>query len=371
VTAPVLDLLTVSRLKAARSCLRYHRLRYLEGYRPAREPDTTRFGSLIHRGLEAWWRATALRTSALEAALDAARSAGEADPFELAKAEVLLIGYDTRWSDQDYEVLGVEVEFRGPLVNPLTGSESRIWQRGGKVDAIVREAGTGRVLVVEHKTSSEDVRQGSEYWRRLRMDGQVTAYFEGARFLGHGVAGCLYDVIAKPTQRPLDVALVDGEGVKIVHNGEGHRVRTKDGKKWRETGDSKLGYVLQTRPETAQEYRNRIAQAVSEDLPAYFQRGEVARLESELREGLLDDWHFAQTLREANRLGRAPRNPDACVRYGRTCEFFDACTGAASLDDETRFTRTDNVHPELTPLGVPAVATPDEREGLEPKEQTA
>jgi hypothetical protein len=40
------------------------------------------------------------------------------------------------------------------------------------------------VLVVEHKTSSEDVTPGSFYWSRLRMDGQVSVYFDGARALG-------------------------------------------------------------------------------------------------------------------------------------------------------------------------------------------
>ena len=353
--APGRDLLSISRLKAARSCLRYHKLRYLDLYKPAREPDTTRFGSLVHRGLEAWWLARAADRPTLDAALDAVRGAGEADPFELAKAEVLLIGYDTRWSDQDYEVLAVEAEFLGPLVNPLTGSESRIWNRGGKIDAIVRERATGRVLVVEHKTSSEDIRQGSDYWRRLRMDGQVTCYFEGARFLGHDVAGCLYDVIAKPGIRPSQtVPVLDENGEKIVRDAAGQRVRTKDGKKWRESADSKQGFVLQVRDETVQEYRSRLAEAVSEDLGGYFQRGEVARLEADMREGLLDDWHFAQGLRDSIRLERFPRNPDACVRYGRSCEFFDVCTGAAQLDDEQRFVRT-AAHPELTQLGLPTL----------------
>ena len=334
-----LPLLTISRLKAARSCLRLHKLKYLDGYRPAREPDTTRFGSLVHKGLEAWWRATAVRTSALNAALDAIRGAGEADPFELVKAEVLLIGYDTRWSEQTYEVLGVEVEFDGPLVSPLSGQESRTWRRAGKIDALVREPDTGRVLVVEHKTSSEDIRQGTDYWRRLRMDGQVTAYFEGARFLGHDVAGCIYDVIGKPGTKPAKATP------------EEKRKYTKPTKT---DPISRLYAGQRDTDETPQEYRNRLAQLVAEDLGGYFQRGEVARLEADMHEGLLDDWHFAQTLREAIRLGRAPRNADACVRYGRTCEYFDACTGMASLDDETRFKRDANVHPEL--------ALPDERE---------
>jgi hypothetical protein len=48
-------------------------------------------------------------------------------------------------------------------------------------------------------------------------------------------------------------------------------------------------------------------------------------------------------------LNRHPRNPDACMRYGRVCEFFAVCSGEAQLTDPTRYERVDNPHPELTP----------------------
>lgn len=323
-----LPLLTNSRLKAARACLRLHKLRYIDGYAPARAAEDLRFGTLVHKGLEAWWRAAA--GERLTSALRAVREAGEADPFELAKAEVLLCGYDARWGTQDYEVLGVEVEFAGPLRNPVTGAVSRVWMRGGKLDALVRDA-TGRVLLVEHKTSSEDVGPGSDYWRRLRMDSQVSTYFEGARILGHEVSGCIYDVLGKPGQKPLKATPVEA------------RKYTKATK----TEPSRLYAGQRDRDETPLEYQARIADALSAEPDRYFQRGEVVRLDGELHDALADDWLFAQRLREDVRLGRAPRNPDACIRYGKTCEFFEVCTGAASLDDPSRFTRSDNVHPEL------------------------
>ena len=59
-------------------------------------------------------------------------------------------------------------------------------------------------------------------------------------------------------------------------------------------------------------------------------------------------WQSAVQMRDGIAANRHPRNPDACVRYGRTCEFFDVCTGGASLDDTTRFVRVENVHVELT-----------------------
>lgn len=348
-TADARQLLTSSRLKAARSCRRQHHLAYDLGIRPAAESEAQRFGTLFHRCLEAWWLAKQRGADAIGAALELL-CATKADPFDLVRAECLIRGYDARWGDEPYEVLGVEVEFACDLVNPLTHRPSQTWRLGGKIDAIVRDLRTGRVLVVEHKTSSEDISQGGEYWRRLRMDGQVSVYFEGARSLGHDVAGCLYDVICKPSLRPSAVPLVDADGVKIVLDAAGQRVRTKDGKKWRESADSAAGYVLQTRPETPDEFRARLLDNIAADPLGYYQRGEVARLEQDMADALLDIWQLGQELREASLVQppRFPRNPGACSQYGRTCPYFAACSGEADINDPTLFKRGEQ-HPELSP----------------------
>jgi len=339
-------LLTESRMKDARACQRLHHLKYDLGYRPVREDDVLRFGSLVHRGEEAWWLHQNGGEDPLEAALQA--MAGEADPFERAKAEVMMVGYDARWRGEPYEVIAVEAKFEAPLINPATGAPSRTWRLAGKLDVLVRDLRDRLRKLVEHKTSSEDVRPGSEYWRRLRMDGQVSTYFDGAGALGSGdVVACIYDVLSKPALRPSQVPLVGEAGVKIVLDAGGGRVRTKDGKKWRETGDAAQGYVLQTRDETPEEFRARLTEAVAADPDRYFARGEVVRLEKELDEARFDRWQLGQQIREAEVAGRFPRNPDACVRYGRTCPYFPICTGEASLDDPTMFRRVEDVHPEL------------------------
>jgi hypothetical protein len=272
-----------------------------------------------------------------------------ADPFELARAQAMLCGYDARWADDmdRYEVLGVELEFAAPLVNPLTRAPSRTWRIGGKLDVLVRDVVDDRNLVVEHKTASGEVGPGSEYARRLRMDGQVSLYFDGAAALGHEAQACLYDVLSKPALRPKDIPVLDEAGVKIVLDANGERVRTKDGKKWRETADTAAGFVLQTRQEKPEEYLARLVDAIAEDPNGYFQRLEVVRHEQELSEAQHDVWQLGKQVRESDLAGRYPRNPDACVRYGQTCAFFDVCTGAASLDDPSRFRRSDVYHPEL------------------------
>lgn len=343
-----MELLTATRLRDARSCQRFHFIHYELGYKPAHQAAAPRFGSLFHKGLEAWWRSSALPAEdRLAAALAAV--AGAVDAFERVKAEEMLRGYHYRWIDEPLEVIAVEQQFEGPLRNPETGATSRTWRLGGKVDVLVRDLRDGQKRLVEHKTSSEDITLGSEYWQRLRMDGQISVYYEGSSLLGHEVTGCVYDVAGTPSVRPSSsIPLVDDDGVKIVHDATGARVRTKDGKKWRQTGDTELGYALQTRDETAEEYRTRLSESIAADPDRYFQRGVVVRLESEMDEAMGDVWQQGQVIHENKRANRHPRNPDACKRYGRTCEFWAVCTSEASLDDTTRFVKLESVHPELS-----------------------
>lgn len=348
----VKSLLTKSRLGAARKCKRLHQFQYELGYRPVDDEDALFFGTLVHAALEAWWNAKkeGLEEDAwLGRALMALSEAKLEDEFLRARAQVMIVAYHLRWKDEPYEVLGVELAFRSNLVNPATGRASQTWDLGGKLDVLVRDLRDGQVRFMEHKTSGEDISAGSDYWKRLRMDTQVSVYFEGTRSLGFDPIACVYDVLGKPAQRPGNVPLLDDEGVKIVLNAMGERVRTKDGKKWRQTADTAEGFVLQTRPETPDEFRDRLTEVVSKEPDRYLVRGEVVRLEAEMAAALGDVWMAGQEIREAELADRWPRNPDACIRVGSgTCPFFAVCAGEASLDDPSRYTRNADVHPELS-----------------------
>ncbi len=326
------NLLTSSRLKTARGCKREHRIKYELGYRPATEAEELFFGSLIHLGLEAWWNAVKDGTwvaDGLPRALAAMRAV-KCDPFVQVRAETMMMGYDARWSADaaNYEVLGVEQRFECDVVNPETGAPSRTWRLGGKLDVLVRDRRDGLVRFIEHKTSSEDVSPGSPYWRKLRMDGQVSVYFDGSAALGHEATACIYDVLGKPGLRPLKATPLEKRKYKA---------------------DGTLYANLRDVDETPEEYRLRVAEAITSEPDRYYSRGEVVRLEQELADARFDVWAMGRELRENELAGRAQRNPDACFRMGNWCPFFDVCTGAASLDDQALFRKSDNVHSELQP----------------------
>jgi hypothetical protein len=340
-----LPVLTNSQAKTFRRCAREHFYAYILGYRTATLEEALYFGDLLHAGLEVWWLAKMHGGEPLEAAIEALRGKAR-DEYDLVRAGALLQGYDARWTDEPFEVLAVEREFRAPIVNPETGAASRTYEAAGKLDVVVRDTRDNLVKMIEHKSSSEDITAGSTYWKRLILDSQVSTYFAGGKAAGYDIAECVYDVIGKPGQRPASVPLVDELGCKIVLDASGARVRTKTGK-WRETGDTAQGYVLQTRPETPDEFRQRLTAVIAESPDRYYQRGTVVRLEEEERDAAHDLWATARLIREAELAGRHPRNADACERWGRLCAYFPVCTKTASLEDVALYRKVEHVHEEL------------------------
>lgn len=324
-----LPLLTASRQRAYRQCPRQHHLRYERGIVPARDGEALYFGSAVHKALEAWWlqhQTPDPQTDALTRALAALPV--DLDAYDRARAEAMLCGYDARWSGwaAGVEVIGAECEFRSPLRNPETGAASRTWQLAGKLDALVRLA-DGRIAVIEHKTASEDAGPGSVYRSRLLLDGQVSQYLEGVAALGYPTDLVVYDVLRKPAVKPL-------------------RATPPDARKYTKAGALYAGQ--READETPDEYRARCAEAIAADPEGYLVHVEVVRLEEERAEYRFDVWQLARTIRESELAHRAPRNPDGCWRYGSACPYWDACTGTASLDDETRFRKVESVNPELS-----------------------
>lgn len=317
------DLLTNSRIKAARACLRLHYLQYDLGYRSTKDAEALRFGSLVHLGLEAWWRAA--DGERLGAALQAVQAANPG-PFDLAKARVMLAGYDVRWGAEPYEVVAVEAQFETDLLNPDTGEPSQDWRIAGKIDAIVRDRRDGQLRIVEHKTSASDTTPGSTYFQQLRLDSQISIYFRGSEALGFPVVSCVYDVLGKPQIKPLKATPAESRKYK------------KDGTLYASQREA---------DETPEEFEARLIEAIGSDPSRYFQRAEIVRLEDELRDHEVELWEQAEILRASRAVGMAPKNPDSCFRYGRECQFFQACCKQRSLDDESMFVRAINVHPEL------------------------
>src|SRR5690348_3832831 len=110
--------MTASSAKTFRRCAREYRNRYELGrVRRRTAGGAQTFGTLVHPGLEAWWKTIATHhlAAVLDAALTAVREAAalageEIAALDLLRAEELLRGYHLQWAEKsqlDYEVLYV------------------------------------------------------------------------------------------------------------------------------------------------------------------------------------------------------------------------------------------------------------------------
>jgi hypothetical protein len=345
------ELLTNSRATSFKRCRRRHWYEYEQRLRPEEEGKALRMGSAVHFGLD-----VLKQGGSLDAAHEAARvlydrvpDGGDETAWYIEETTVLCLisGWSWRWGDRGgMSVIVSESQFQIPLRNQATGAPTPNFDMAGKCDGIVW-VGEDRQAVLEHKTVSEDLGEGSDYWQRLQMDSQISLYVYAARENGHQVHGVLYDVIRKPTIRPESVPLVDKDGFKIVLDSAGNRVMTKDGKKPRETGSTADGYVLQTRPMTAEEWGEKLTADIAARPDFYYARREIARLESEIQEAMDELWDLQKNLAEAKLRGRWYRtvSRDTCP----FCPFFSVCSGKVDVENvvPVGFVRVDNPHQEL------------------------
>ena len=188
-----MQLLTASRMTSLLTCPRQHYWRYEVGLQATADGAALRFGSAWHRAMEARWRG-----AEFDVALAAAIPAGcDLDETQAATLSGLLAGYWAMhpFGDCNVRELHPEIEFCLPLAG------SRTFQCAGKIDGL-GVLHDGRLVLIEHKTTSDDLAPDSDYWLRLRANGQIMQYVLAARALGWQIEIILYDVTRKPAIRP-------------------------------------------------------------------------------------------------------------------------------------------------------------------------
>lgn len=354
------DRLTNSRLAAFKTCPRMHWFRYQVGLRRHQGKAPLRMGSAYHLGLDLLAQGKELAET-LELALAGytevpAWASTDEGTYEWKIERItvahMIAGHHWRWGAAPTTVLGTEESFSVPIRNPATGAMTPLFRQDGKIDRRVM-LDDGRMAIEENKTTSEDLAPDSIYWTRLRRDHQISSYMHGARVLGHDIQTVIYDVIRKPTIRPTMIPLRDGPdgttGLKIVMDANGERVRTKDGKKWRETPDADLGFVALTRQETPEEFGQRYGNAMRAEPDKYFARREIPRLDADLELFQQELWDQVQQLRACQTHGRWYRNTAACIQWGSPCEYHDICDTYEFDPNHVPegFVTVDDLHPEL------------------------
>jgi len=325
--------LSYSRMRLGRECWRRHFYRYELRIEADIDAAPLRMGSAVQLGCECWNKG-AEPGEAKEVALTSYREVPDRmDAYRwFCEGEVvgaMLDGYFWRYQDERLEYLAVETSFDIPLVNPDTGRSSRTFTLRGRFDGIVQIGAP--TLVLERKTSGQDIGPGSDYWLRLRMDQQVSLYVYAARKLGYPCTGALYDVIRKPGSKPAQIPQRDENDFKIVvDDATGERVMLKNGKQPRQSAGE--GMTMLTVAETPEAYGARLLADIGERPEYYFARREIARLDQDLTEFEAEAWEHAQILRWRQQRGMWGRNVGmfTCNR----CEYKDLCLNAMEVDPD-------------------------------------
>lgn len=317
-TAAKLDSLTHSRMQKFKTCNRAHLLAYEMGLRTKRTSEPLSKGSAYHLALEAFDKADGNHEHRKAAGQETIALYYSAPPTWcvtdddihgwLCQAQLVSVMFGLHcdyWQNDSLDVIATEQAFNLPLANPSTEATSRTFRIAGKIDRVVRLF-DGRVAVQEYKTTTSEIGVDADYWKRLRIDSQISTYVLAARALGHDAETVLYDVTRWPGLRP-------GKATP-----EESRKYKKDGTLYANQRDTN---------ESPEDYGRRVYEAVVADPAKHFRREEIVRLEADLREHQYDVWAQQKQIRACQQTGVWPRNTGSCMgHYGR-CEFFDICTG--------------------------------------------
>lgn len=295
-----------SSLALFQACPRKFKYRYVFGIEGKQEPDDKlKFGTAFHAALEhnankpvATW------------SVRAACAGLDADLGALVAGAVA--AYGTYWAKSlryDAVELRLETELRNHRLALVT-----------IVDGLV-ETEAGEFAVVDYKTTESDIRPGAWFWEKLVLDRQVSSYLWAARVHGKPVAFALWDAIKRPNLKRRDV---DIPAEHYVKSG-----------KWGSAGDVKPGTGIPA--ESPADFAKRVRDTMLAEPETYFQRAPVYRLDDELDGAITEIEAIGAQVLAAWDAGAWPRSPANCFSYGRKCEYFDLCAGAAQPTDDTLY----------------------------------
>lgn len=297
---------TYSMWSLFRNCRKAVEWRYLDQLVPIQRNRNLHFGSLIHECLQIWHQRRDLaEVLAVIDRLCPNRLQDENQRRDWHLAKAMMTAYATRYAAEELEVVGLEKNFEGPIINPATGAASRSFMLAGKVDGIVRIG--GEHFILEHKTAAQ---VDGDYLEKLWTDFQITIYAHYIeQTMGIPITGILYNVLVK-------AKLQQGKGESEEEFQERRAdllARSKTGKT---TAKRKL-------PESDDEYQARLAEKYTDTAMfhremLYLSRDRFDILRSEL-------WELTQAFLDARRRGVFYQNTAFCFNYQRPCAYFALC----------------------------------------------
>ncbi len=303
-TAPMTS--TYSMWSLFRNCRKAVELRYLQQLVPIDRDRNLHFGSIIHECLQAWHQRRNLdEVLALIDRLCPERLRDENQRRDWHLAAAMMKAYARHYASDDFEIVSLEKNFEGPILNPATGAASRSFVLAGKVDGIVRIAGD--YFILEHKTAGQ---LDGDYLEKLWTDFQITIYAHYIeQTMGIPITGILYNVLVK-------AKLQQGKG----ETEEEYQARRAELLSKSKTGKTTAKQKL---AESDDDFQKRLNEKYAD--PEMFHR-EMLYLSRDRFDVLRSElWELTQAFLDARRRGVFYQNTAFCFNYQRPCAYFPLC----------------------------------------------
>jgi hypothetical protein len=266
------------------------------------------------------------------------------DDWELERTILLYSLSGHRWlygtEEGRWEVIGSEIKFEVPVINPDTGRKMGKTRFVGKIDRLVRDKNTGLVYVWERKSTGHPI-TSQDYWIGLAQGDQISGYLYGGRFAQTNGQLKAYGI--KPEDSPIVGAFCD-----VWHKPDiaPKRVSKTDLKTLAETGEY-CGTKVVPFPsgagspgndtawvETPEMFGARLLADIAERPEHYFAQREVSRTDKELEVFQRRLFNTGKQIRYIEKQNLWAYNLQSCESKFR-CEFRDLCRSGVAVDAET------------------------------------
>ena len=307
------EVLTYSAIRLFQGCRWKYNLRMNEGLTSLAQDDNLYLGSVWHSVLEIWYGTNDYQTKVELASklIDQSFPKHISDSRQKRNwhlCHAMCKGYVNRYTEDEFKVLGVEMEFVIPIINPATNRSSRSFELRGKVDGLAQLKQTGELFLLEHKSAAQIT---GDYIERLPSDFQINLYAMAlSRFLKRKISGVIYCITRK-------ASLKQSEG----ETEEQFEIRKAELIKKSKTGKTSAKRKI---PETDDAFRERLIEKYRDPEMyyrevLYLSAEDAARTTSEL-------WDITKLILAAKRESTWIPNWDNCFKFGnQPCMYWALC----------------------------------------------
>lgn len=304
--------LSYSKIRCFRTCQTEYWLSYILGIRRSEDADRFRIGTNWH-DLQA--NVTPLSgTKQLVAVVKTLDKAYDVEHIPEHLMEKFAVEY--RKLLHSYLAWSEYYRFSNTLYGINIPPEQRIGVKYpptldlvGVID-LIPEDETGKLWVREYKTTSEDIADGSDYWKNVQRDIQTPIYVILARAAGYDVQGVQYDVFRKPQIKPKKPVKKDYDHVDKVPVYLGKAMQPED---------------FSAELETPVMFGIRLQKHIMEKPEYYFARKEIPCTQADIDRAWRTVQNTAKQIKYVTDNDLWVDDPCRCLEYGK-CQYWSICS---------------------------------------------